>query len=107
MLFMFNIGLYVYVECRINTNTRVPTATPEDDRGEKAEPRRYALLTLIRWPVSKFREFFLEIWVGPTFGRNSSKFGRPGAQERKGRTFEKVLCFASGLRIQDPRIHSH
>ena len=35
------------VECRINTNTR-PTATPEDDRGEKAEPRRYALLTLIR-----------------------------------------------------------
>ena len=24
------------------------TATPEDDRGEKAEPRRYALLTLIR-----------------------------------------------------------
>ena len=30
------------------TRTRVPTATPEDDRGEKAEPRRYALLTLIR-----------------------------------------------------------
>ena len=29
------------------TRTRVPTATPEDDRGEKAEPRRYALLTLI------------------------------------------------------------
>ena len=25
----------------------VPTATPEDDPGEKAEPRRYALLTLI------------------------------------------------------------
>jgi hypothetical protein len=30
------------------TRTRAPTATPEDDRGEKAEPRRYALLTLIR-----------------------------------------------------------
>ena len=59
------------------------------------------------WPGSKFREFFIEIWVGPTFGRNSSKVGRPSAQERKGRTFEKVLCFASGLRIQDPRIHSH
>ena len=29
-----------FVECRINTNTR-STATPEDDRGEKAEPRRY------------------------------------------------------------------
>ena len=24
------------VECRINTNTRAPTAAPEDDRGEKA-----------------------------------------------------------------------
>ena len=36
---MLNVGL---------TRTRVPTATPEDDRGEKAEPRRYALLTLIR-----------------------------------------------------------
>ena len=24
------------VECRINTNTRTYTATPEDDRGEKA-----------------------------------------------------------------------
>ena len=30
---------------------RVPTGTPEDDRGEKAEPRRYALLTLIRHGV--------------------------------------------------------
>ena len=37
--FLLNVGL---------TRTRVPTATPEDDRGEKAEPRRYALLTLIR-----------------------------------------------------------
>ena len=36
---LLNVGL---------TRTRVPTATPEDDRGEKAEPRRYALLTLIR-----------------------------------------------------------
>ena len=59
------------------------------------------------WPGSKFRESLFEIWVGPSFDRNSSKFGRPSAQERKGRTFEKVLCFASGLRIQDPRIHSH
>ena len=33
-LFLLNVGL---------TRTRVPTATPEDDRGEKAEPRRYAL----------------------------------------------------------------
>ena len=32
-LFLLNVGL---------TRTRVPTATPEDDRGEKAEPRRYA-----------------------------------------------------------------
>ena len=63
--------------------------------------------TLLPWPWSKFREIFIEIWVGPTFGRNSSKFGRPGAQERKGRTFEKLVRFASGLRIQDPRIHSH
>ena len=34
---MFNVGL-------LNvglTRTRVPTATPEDDRGEKAEPRRF------------------------------------------------------------------
>ena len=38
-MFLLNVGL---------TRTRVPTATPEDDRGEKAEPRRYALLTLIR-----------------------------------------------------------
>ena len=29
---LLNVGL---------TRTRVPTATPEDDRGEKAEPRRY------------------------------------------------------------------
>ena len=34
---LLNVGL---------TRTRVPTATPEDDRGEKAEPRRYAVLTL-------------------------------------------------------------
>ena len=40
--FLLNVGL---------TRTRVPTATPEDDRGEKAEPRRYALLTLIRHGV--------------------------------------------------------
>ena len=39
---VLNVGL---------TRTRVPTATPEDDRGEKAEPRRYALLTLIRHGV--------------------------------------------------------
>ena len=39
---LLNVGL---------TRTRVPTATPEDDRGEKAEPRRYALLTLIRHPT--------------------------------------------------------
>ena len=39
---LLNVGL---------TRTRVPTATPEDDRGEKAEPRRYALLTLIRHGV--------------------------------------------------------
>ena len=39
---LLNVGL---------TRTRVPTATPEDDRGEKAEPRRYALLTLIRYRV--------------------------------------------------------
>ena len=37
--FLLNVGL---------TRTRVPTATPEDDRGEKAEPRRYALLTLMQ-----------------------------------------------------------
>ena len=37
--FLLNVGL---------TRARVPTATPEDDRGEKAGPRRYALLTLIR-----------------------------------------------------------
>ena len=37
--FLLNVGL---------TRTRAPTATPEDDRGEKAEPRRYALLTLLR-----------------------------------------------------------
>ena len=30
---LLNVGL---------TRTRAPTATPEDDRGEKAEPRRYA-----------------------------------------------------------------
>jgi hypothetical protein len=30
------------------TQRRAPTATREDDRGEKAQPRRYALLTLIR-----------------------------------------------------------
>ena len=35
------------------------------------------------WPGSKFRESLFEIWVGPSFDRNSSKFGRPGAQERK------------------------
>ena len=40
-------GLYLYLSVSV-TRTRVPTATPEDDRGEKAEPRRYALLTLIR-----------------------------------------------------------
>ena len=39
VVLLLNVGL---------TRTRVPTATPEDDRGEKAEPRRYALLTLIR-----------------------------------------------------------
>ena len=33
--FLLNVGL---------TRIRVPTATPEDDRGEKAELRRYALL---------------------------------------------------------------
>ena len=70
-----------------------------------AEHEQY--YSTVAWPGSKFRDFFIEIWVGPTFGRNSSKVGRPSAQERKGRTFEKVLCFASGLRIQDPRIHSH
>jgi len=43
--FLLNVGL---------TRTRVPTATPEDDRGEKAEPRRYALLTLIRHTRSIF-----------------------------------------------------
>ena len=45
-------NICIYVECL--TRTRVPTgctATPEDDRGEKAEPRRYALLTLIRYRV--------------------------------------------------------
>ena len=41
-VYLLNVGL---------TRTRVPTATPEDDRGEKAEPRRYALLTLIRHGV--------------------------------------------------------
>ena len=41
LLLLLNVGL---------TRTRVPTATPEDDRGEKAEPRRYALLTLIFFP---------------------------------------------------------
>ena len=35
---------------------RVPTATPEDDRGEKAEPRRYALLTLIRQSLGPWFE---------------------------------------------------
>ena len=40
---LLNVGL---------TRTRAPTATPEDDRGEKAEPRRYALLTLIRKCIS-------------------------------------------------------
>ena len=60
----------VVVECRINTNTRnaVRTATPEDDRGEKAEPRRYALLTLIRHrsllPVLGDDGFSLRVWVG-------------------------------------------
>ena len=43
--FLLNVGL---------TRTRVPTATPEDDRGEKAEPRRYALLTLIRHRVGGY-----------------------------------------------------
>ena len=42
------------------TRTRVPTATPEDDRGEKAEPRRYALLTLIRHFVVECRICFVE-----------------------------------------------
>ena len=31
--FLLNVGL---------TRPRVPTAPPEDDRGEKAQPRRYA-----------------------------------------------------------------
>ena len=47
VLLLLNVGL---------TRTRVPTATPEDDRGEKAEPRRYALLTLIRHVVMLYPE---------------------------------------------------
>ena len=38
LLLLLNVGL---------TRTRVQTVTPEDDRREKAEPRRYALLTLV------------------------------------------------------------
>ena len=49
------------------------------------------------WGRKRQLQFFsVEIWVVPTFDGNSSKFGRPGAQERKGRTFEKVLRFAGG-----------
>ena len=32
----------------------------------------------------------------------SSKFGRPGAQERKGHAFEKLACFVSRGGSMDP-----
>ena len=53
---------------------------------------------------SEFREIVSRFgWVrlSPAF------FSRFCAQERKRPTFEKIARFAGGLRIQDPRIHSH
>ena len=56
------------------------------------------------WPGSKFRESLFEIWVGPSFDRN---LGGPARNNERGVLSEKVVRFAGGSWIQDPRIHSY
>ena len=61
----------------------------------------------VAWPVSKFREFLSKFGWARLSAEILRNLGGPARNNERGVLSEKVVRFAGGSWIQDPRIHSY